>query len=330
MFSILFGGAASSSGQDTTLNWQKVTDRAGWQPRDSQGELVYRDRMWIFGGWFNSFAAPPRDVWNSADGKSWTLVTKEAPWKHSDLPMTLVFDGKMWLMGGWYNGRLPGHSASNEVWWSTDGVRWKPTAHKAAWSPRLAAATVVFKGKMWILGGTENYYFGDEKSVKNDVWCSVDGSQWELATPNAGWLPRAYHAAVVHDGKMWVMGGGDYVPQYRAYNDVWSSADGATWTKVNDAAPWHPRIWFSAAAYRDRMWVLGGWSKNPPQNWGDVWYSKDGRHWTQLKSKQIWKARHELSAYVFQDKLWIAGGHATPLNSEVWSLSIPPGRLDEQ
>jgi hypothetical protein len=129
---------------------------------------------------------------------------------------------------------------------------------------------------------------------------------------------------------MWVMGGGDYVPQYRAYNDVWSSEDGARWTKVNDAAPWHPRIWFSAAAYRDRMWVLGGWSKTPPQNWGDVWYSKDGRHWTQLKSKQIWKARHELSAYVFQDKLWIAGGHATPLNSEVWSLSIPPGRLDEQ
>jgi hypothetical protein len=78
------------------------------------------------------------------------------------------------------------------------------------------------------------------------------------------------------------------------------------------------------------MWVLGGWSKKPPQNWGDVWYSKEGRHWTQLKSQQIWKARHELSAYVFQDKLWVAGGHATPLSSEVWSLYIPPGRLDEQ
>jgi len=26
---------------------------------------------------------------------------------------------------------------------------------------------------------------------------------------------------------------------------------------------------------------------------------------------------------VFQDKIWVAGGHAKPLNSEVWSLSIP-------
>jgi hypothetical protein len=307
-----------------------VADRAGWQPRDSQGELVFRDRMWILGGWFNSFAASPRDVWNSADGKNWTLVAKDAPWKHSDLPMTVAFAGKMWLMGGWYNGRLPGHSASNEVWWSADGAHWKPTAHKAAWNPRLAAGTVVFKGKMWILGGTEDYYFGNEKSVKNDVWSSIDGSEWELVTQNAGWLPRAYQAALVHDGKMWVMGGGNYVPQYRAYNDVWSSEDGATWTKVIEAAPWHPRIWFSAAAYRDRIWVLGGWSNNPSQNWGDVWYSKDGRHWTQLKSERIWKARHEHSAYVFQDKLWIVGGHATPLNSEVWSLYVPPGRLQEQ
>ena len=182
---------------------------------------------------------------------------------------------------------------------------------------------------MWILGGTENYYFGDEKSVKNDVWCSADGSEWERVTENAGWLPRAYHASVVHDGKMWVMGGGNYLPQYRAYNDVWSSEDGKTWTKVTDAAPWHSRIWFSAAAYRNRMWVLGGWSNNPSQNWGDVWYSKEGRHWTQLKSMRIWKARHEPSVFVFHDKLWIAGGHATPLSSEVWSLDIPPAGLEK-
>ncbi|HEX4069810.1 MAG TPA: galactose oxidase, partial [Planctomycetaceae bacterium] len=69
---------------------------------------------------------------------------------------------------------------------------------------------------------------------------------------------------------------------------------------------------------------------NPSENWGDVWYSRDGRDWKPLKSNRIWKARHEESVYVFQDKLWVAGGHARPLNSEVWSLSIPPGSLDEK
>src|SRR5579864_5174606 len=103
---LLAGSSAGSAlGQQTTLNWQKMTDAAGWQPRDSQGEVVYKDRLWIFGGWFDSFQAAPRDVWSSADGKTWTLVTESAPWKHSDLPMSLVFKDRMWMMGGWFNGR---------------------------------------------------------------------------------------------------------------------------------------------------------------------------------------------------------------------------------
>ena len=75
--------------------------------------------------------------------------------------------------------------------------------------------------------------------------------------------------------------------------------------------------------YRDRIWVLGGWSNHPARNWGDVWYSADGKRWTPLRSRVVWKARHEHSAYVFRDRLWVAGGHAQPLSSEVWSLEVP-------
>ena len=111
--------------------------------------------------------------------------------------MTLTFQDKMWIMGGWYNGRLPGHSASNEVWWSTDGEKWEQATVAAGWTPRIAAAVVEFKGRMWLLGGTENYYFGDDSSLKNDVWSSADGTSWELVTAEAGWAPRAYHQAAV-------------------------------------------------------------------------------------------------------------------------------------
>ena len=183
-------------------DWVQVTDKAAWQAATARAKSSIKDQLWILGGWFDSFDAPPRDVWSSPDGKTWKLVTSEAPWKHSDLPMTLVFDDKMWFMGGWYNGRLPGHAASNEVWSSTDGAKWEQATANAGWSPRIAAAAVVFKGKMWILGGTENYYFGDEKSLKNDVWSSADGKEWKLATADAGWSPRAYHQAVVLDDKI--------------------------------------------------------------------------------------------------------------------------------
>jgi hypothetical protein len=226
-------------------------------------------------------------------------------------------------MGGWYNGRLPGHGASNEVWSSCDGRIWEQATDRAGWSPRLAAGTVAFQGRLWILGGTEDYYFGDDASLKNDVWSSADGQDWRRELERAPWSPRAYHAAVVHDGKIWVLGGGNYVPRYQALNDVWSSSDGVHWERVIDHAPWAARLWFSAAVYRDRLWVLGGWSNHPSKNWGDVWYSLDGKEWTELRSNVVWKERHEHSTYVFQDKLWVAGGHAQPLSNEVWSLALP-------
>lgn len=305
------------------VDWVRVTEKAAWRARDSSGEVVFRDRLWIFGGWFDSFSPPPRDVWSSADGVTWDLVTGEAPWKYSDLPMTLAFKDQIWFFGGWTNGRLAGHGATSEVWSSTDGKSWNLATPKAEWTPRLAAGAVVFNDRMWILGGTENYYFGDQSSLKNDVWSSADGKTWKQETAAAPWSPRAYLQAVAHDNKLWVIAGGNYVPEYHAKNDVWSSADGVNWELATDKAPFSPRLWHSAVTYRDHVWVLGGWSNNPSKNWGDVWYSRDGKDWRALKSNVVWKERHEHSAFVFQDKLWIAGGHAQPLSSEVWSLELP-------
>lgn len=309
--------------QEKSLNWVIETGNAEWKARDSQGEVVFKNKLWIFGGWFNSYEAPPRDVWSSSDGKNWTMINSVAPWIHSDLPMSIVFKDRIWIMGGWYNGRLEGHSASNRIWSSIDGLNWKQVINNAEWSPRLASAIVKFKGKIWILGGTENYYFGDSKSLKNDVWYSSDGKTWQLATADAGWSPRAYHQAVVLNGKIYVFGGGNYVPEYYATNDVWSSEDGITWTQVTAASPWHERLWFSSVVYRDRIWIMGGWSNNPYKNWSDVWYSKDGKEWKQLKLNVHWKERHEHSVYVFKDKIWVAGGMVPPLINDVWSLKIP-------
>jgi hypothetical protein len=92
---------AGTEGEDRVLDWARVTDPAGWRARDSSGEVVYKDRLWLLGGWFDSYSASPRDVWSSADGKAWDLVRREVPWKHSDLPMTVVFRDRMWLMGSW-------------------------------------------------------------------------------------------------------------------------------------------------------------------------------------------------------------------------------------
>lgn len=299
-------------------DWECVTREAGWQPRDSQGEFVYDNHLWVLGGWFNPKLPNPCDVWKSPNGKDWTCTTEKGPWEHSDLPVSLVFNDKMWFMGG---RKLPGTDMSNKVWASTDGADWTFVG-EAGWSPRIPSGFVVFKDRMWVMGGTSDFYVNNDETLFSDVWSTADGKEWKLELKNAPWSKRAHHQAVVFDNKIWIMGGGKWNPEQVPLNDVWCSEDGVHWMQVTDGAAWKPRIWFSLVVHRNHMWVLAGWSK-VNGNFGDVWYSRDGANWTELKSDVIWTNRHEPSAYVFQDKIWLAAGYADVLVSEVWSLDIP-------
>jgi hypothetical protein len=316
---ILIGVTGAMSQTKQGPDWVLVNPEAAWQARDSQGEFVFDDHLWILGGWFTPQVPNPRDVWKSPDGKQWTRTVEVAPWEHSDLSAAMVHRGKMWFMGG---RKLPGAENSNKVWSSTDGAQWALETDNPGWCPRVSPSFCVFRDRMWLMGGTENFYDDNDQTLKHDVWSTADGKQWKLETPAAAWPQRTHAQALVFDGKMWIMGGGRWHPETVPLNDVWCSEDGVSWTQVTAAAPWEPRMWFSAVVYRDCLWVLGGWSKTHG-NFGDVWYTRDGQHWTELKSNVIWKSRHEHSAVLFQDKIWLYGGHAEPLNSEVWTLELP-------
>ena len=41
----------SAFAQEKYLDWVQVTNNAEWKARDSQGEVVYKNQLWIFGGW---------------------------------------------------------------------------------------------------------------------------------------------------------------------------------------------------------------------------------------------------------------------------------------
>ena len=328
---LLFGcGSDASTGNvnqivdDTpiTVDWVQETQQSPWEARDSAAEAVFNGQMWLMGGWFDSYLPTPRDIWSSYDGKQWQLVSAEAPWTHGDLASAVSFDDKLWLLGGWSGGRLDGASASNEVWSTDDGGTWRLRGN-APWAARLGMATVEFKGRLWVLGGVEQYYYGDTESLKNDVWATDDGVNWTLVLQNAPWNPRAFHTTLVFMDRLWIIGGGNYVPTYSSYNDVWSTADGVTWTQETSAAQWAPRIWFTSVVYRGCMWVLGGWSLENDTNWRDSWYSRDGRNWTQLVTPNNWSGRHEHSSFVFDDKIWVVGGNARPLSNDAWSLRLP-------
>jgi hypothetical protein len=136
-------------------------------------------------------------------------------------------------------------------------------------------------------------------------------SGWTAATYVPGWSSRHGHTSVVHDGRMWVMGGydGSYL------NDVWSSSDGIGWTLVTSAAAWSGRSLHSSVVHDGRMWVMGGYDES---NLNDVWSSSNGVTWTRVTSAAAWTARRLHASVVYDGRMWVMGGAWA---QDVWSSS---------
>lgn len=304
------------------IAWQRIVEAAAWPARDNAGAVSFNGSIWLLGGWFGSYKETPRDVWRSTDGKKWTEVTAQAPWKHGGATMPAVFGGRIFVMGGWDRGRLPGATASNQVWSSADGVDWQLVTPSAEWPARVAGAVVEFKGKLWLMGGVADVS-GDPTRLYNDVWSSDDGKRWQLVTASAPWSPRAFHSAVVFRDRMWIISGGNWqAGDVDLKNDVWSSADGVTWTQ-SAAPPWSARIWAAAAVYQEKLWVVGGYTEkegeaNAGRNLSDVWFSSDGEHWQQAEGE--FPPRHAHNLLTHGDKLLMLGGLDMALYSDVWVL----------
>lgn len=132
---------------------------------------------------------------------------------------------------------------------------------------------------------------------------------WTQATSAAPWSPRSYQVAVVHDGKIWLLGGWGA----SMLHDVWYSSDGAQWDQATSTAGWEPRIAHSALSYHGKLWVFGGINANfIPLN--DVWSSSDGVQWDEVTAAAPWSPRGAQMTVVFHDTMWLMGG----TNSDVW------------
>lgn len=146
------------------------------------------------------------------------------------------------------------------------GTDWTEATASAAWAQRNGHTSVVYNGKIWVMGGDAG---GFEATRYNDVWSSIDGVTWTQATSSAGWDARSYPASVVHDGKIWVMGGS---VGGSMKNDVWYSTSGVTWTRATSAAGWSARHSHTSIVQDDKIWVLGG-SAGSGTYKNDIWYS---------------------------------------------------------
>jgi len=136
---------------------------------------------------------------------------------------------------------------------------------------------------------------------------------------NAGWTARHNHTSVVHNGKIFVIGGDDSDAGYK--NDVWSSADGDTWIEDQPSAGWTGREDHSSLVYLNKIWVMGG-QITGEAHVNDVWSSDNGVTWVEVKDSAAWSEREDFTALVYANKMWVMGGQeggGAKMNDVWWS-----------
>lgn len=317
---LVLGPVSEAPHGEPLYRWERVIDRAAFAPRDGAGALVFREQMWLLGGWNPGDRVHfPRtcnnEVWSSQDGRKWTLEG-HAPWEGRHTAGYVVLGGKMWIVGG---DASQGHY-QNDVWNSVDGKHWVQISDKVPWGNRVLHYAVAHENRIWVMGGQALPQFAPApEAFYNDVWSSSDGVHWKRVLEQAPWTPRGMiGGGAVFRGKIWLLGGGTYdtprKPRRTFYNDVWNSADGVHWERVLQQAPWHPRQYHEVAVFDDRLWILEGWNGT---NRNDVWYSSDGARWHELP-RTPWAPRHAASVFVHDKSLWVVAGNN--MQSDVWRL----------
>lgn len=141
-------------------NWSELASTTSWEPRWDFEVAEFNGKLWLTGG-MTSVEKLFGDEWVTDDGAYWRLVYKDAPFGKRQGHGSVVSNGYMILIGG----ISQDNSKDGEVWATADGVNW--VGQKNTWIAREDVSAVVFKNKMFILGGM-NYNY----TWSNDVFYS--------------------------------------------------------------------------------------------------------------------------------------------------------------
>lgn len=143
------------------------------------------------------------------------------------------------------------------------------------------------------------------------------GYEWHCATTNAAFEPRDGAGLLSFKGRLWMLGGWNpwndaFFPDPQCTNsEVWSSADGASWT-LEAHAPWPSRHCAGWLVHDDgdgeKLFVVSG-DASPPVGYDtDVWKSCDGREWTLVLAQTPWSPRAGQMTVSFDGFMWMMGG----------------------
>ncbi len=251
-------------------NWTLVAETPFGLPKKGHTSLVFDNKLWAISGFFN-------DVWSSTNGIDWVRTTSDLGFDTREGHASFVFNNKMWIVGG----RDNQYQSYNDVWSSSDGIEWTQETANAQFSPRANHTITVLNGVIYLIGGggvSSDFVPG----YSNEVYSSVDGINWTKVETSSIFEPREAHTAIAFDNKIWVTGGWQVTSndmtgeqQITSFNDVWFSADGATWQQLETNENYEGRLDHASVSFEDKLYIMGGFKIGPSPNdrdyFNDIW-----------------------------------------------------------
>lgn len=151
---------------------------------------------------------------------------------------------------------------------------------------RSGEATIAFDDKLFLVGGYTTGDVNNPREYKNDVWFSRNGDEWFEIAETAEFSPRSGHQLIVHDDRLWLMGGSN---GGNMYNDVWVSDDGESWTSVAQSDAFGARTEFELFTLNNVLYISGGYTTSGEQL-SDLWRSSDGSNWSAVPNFSLAEA----------------------------------------
>lgn len=219
--------------------------------------------------------------------------------------------------------------------WRTLG-QWRQASASNSWAGRDGAGLLSLGDDLFILGGWNPSVHPWPAYTCSEIWKSSDrGATWtQLA--DAPWEKRHTAGWLVHNNKLWVIGGDVNTGHYQ--KDVWSSPDGTNWTQVSGAAlPLAMgRTLHQVFSHAGKMWIVGGQTmdeftpghestKPGSPYYDDVWSSEDGVTWEQVSSGNAWSPKASIIGSAVKDGfMWLIAGGAydTESNPRVYKFDV--------
>ncbi|MDQ3801415.1 MAG: hypothetical protein M3384_18490 [Acidobacteriota bacterium] len=280
-------GCASKSASEYV--WNEITKSAAYPQGYGYPVFVMDGEMRALYG----------EGWISKDGKNWTKANLPSVGLNPAYQKFIQFKDAIYALGT-MQGNYLNMKLTSKISRTRDFRSWETLAEKSNLPERVFYGAVVFKDKIWLVGGW------DGKNYHNDVWNSEDGVNWRRVAEKTAWTPRTARVIVFKD-RLWLIGGGvidgDKVNNPNAGREVWTSQDGINWTEEKINSP--GQIGGTAVVFDEKLWLIGA-NRNDGRFDSALYVSDDGINWRRQSAP--WTPRGAVAAWVFDDKLFMTGG----------------------